>query len=244
MLVIPAIDIRDSKVVRLRKGDFTQSKIYSDDPLDVAWSYKDASISRIHVVDLDAALKGDSSNKELIKRIISEVGLEVELGGGVRDEDTIVDYLDAGVKHLIVGTKAYKDHNWFKNMLSKYSKQLILGLDLFDQKIKIDGWTETIGSEPDILISDFVDSGLKRLIYTDISRDGTLEGINMESLKEFLGSIKDLEINIIVSGGVSSMKDVVNIAAIRDSRVEGLIVGKALYKGRISLEDFKGGFYE
>jgi len=244
VLLIPAIDIRDSKVVRLIKGDFTQSKIYSDDPLDIAWNYKNSFIPRVHIVDLDAALKGDSSNKELIKRIVSEVGLEVELGGGIRDEDTIVDYLNAGIKYLIVGTKAYRDPSWFKKMLSKYAQHLILGLDLSDQQIKISGWTETIGSETESLVADFIDSGLKSLIYTDISRDGTLEGINVESLKEFLDSIRGLNLSIIVSGGVKSMEDAVNLSAVEDPRIEGLIVGKALYEGRISLEDLKGGFYE
>ncbi|MDP8216424.1 MAG: 1-(5-phosphoribosyl)-5-[(5-phosphoribosylamino)methylideneamino]imidazole-4-carboxamide isomerase [Candidatus Kaelpia imicola] len=244
MLLIPAIDIRDSKVVRLRKGDFTQSRIYSDNPLNVAWNYKKAFIPRVHIVDLDAALEGNSFNKEIIKRIVSEVGLEVELGGGIRDEDTIVDYLNTGIKHLIVGTEAYRDTSWFKKMLSKYSQYLILGLDLFEQKIKITGWTETAESDTKSLVSDFIDSGLKSLIYTDISRDGTLEGIDIESLREFLDSIKGLNLNIIVSGGVSGMEDIINLSTVEDSRVEGLIVGKALYEGRISLEDLKGGFYE
>lgn len=244
MLLIPAIDIRDSKVVRLKKGDFNQSKVYSDDPIDVALNYERVSISRIHIVDLDAALNGVSLNKNIIKEIISKTALKVELGGGIRDESTIVDYLDAGVSYLIVGTRAYQDPKWFKDMLSKYSKHLILGLDLSNKNIKISGWTETAVSKTRELVSDFVGAGLNGLVYTDISRDGTLEGVDLDSLKSFLHDIEDLNLNIIVSGGVKGVEDITNISSIKDSRIEGLIIGKALYEGRISLEDLKGGYCE
>ncbi len=244
MLLIPAIDIRDSKVVRLRKGDFNQSKVYSYSPLDIALKYQEYSIPRVHIVDLDAALKGSSFNKDIIKNIAVKTSLEIELGGGIRDEETIMDYLDAGVKHLIVGTKAYKDPKWFKEMLSKYSNQLILGLDLSDKDIKISGWTETAGSKVEELLFEFINAGLKSLIYTDISRDGTLEGIDLNVLNSFLSNIKDLNLNIIVSGGVKNMEDVVNISSIKDVRIEGLIIGKALYENEISLEDVRGGYCE
>ncbi len=241
MLLIPAIDIRGSKVVRLKRGDFNQSKVYSDNPLEIALSYEKASISRIHIVDLDAALRGSSLNREIIKDIAVKTSLEIELGGGIRDEAAIKFYLDAGIDYLIVGTRAYQDPKWFKEMLSKYSQQLILGLDLSKDSIKISGWTEEAEFKARDLVSDFRAAGLGRLVYTDISRDGTLEGIDLGPLRSFLDDIYGLELNIIVSGGVKDTEDIADIKAIEDPRIEGLIIGKALYEGEIRLEDLKGG---
>ncbi|MDD5613740.1 MAG: 1-(5-phosphoribosyl)-5-[(5-phosphoribosylamino)methylideneamino]imidazole-4-carboxamide isomerase [Candidatus Omnitrophica bacterium] len=236
MLIIPAIDIKKSKVVRLLKGDFSKQTVYSDDPLGTALSLDSCRIKRIHIVDLDAASGGDFSNRELIKNIAAKLNCEVEVGGGIRKEEIIAEYLNSGVKYLVVGTKAYTDPAWFKSMLKQYSENIILGLDVCGKKIKIQGWQQDSGVSVRDAIFDFSAHGLRRVVYTDISRDGTMKGIDTELLSEFLKMVDNLNLKITVSGGVKDKKDINAVLGIKNPKIEGLIIGKAFYEGSISME--------
>ncbi|MDP8233774.1 MAG: 1-(5-phosphoribosyl)-5-[(5-phosphoribosylamino)methylideneamino]imidazole-4-carboxamide isomerase [Candidatus Saelkia tenebricola] len=240
MLVIPAIDIRDSKVVRLTKGDFDNQKIYSSNPIEIA---KEMSLSaqRIHVVDLDAAKEGYPKNSEIIKEITSSIKSDIEVGGGIRDESVIQSYLNAGIKYCVIGTKAYLDPDWFKIMLSLYGEHIILAMDVLGEDLKICGWKQDCEINAIDVLSDFVETGLSTVIYTDISRDGTLVGIDEGSLSGFFKKIDKIDIKVVISGGVSTMDDLDMIKNLKNDKIFGVIVGKAIYEGKIDISEFKGG---
>lgn len=241
MLIIPALDIKGNKVVRLLKGDFNQEKVYSRDPLEIAFKLKQLGAKRIHIVDLDGAREGVPRNKEIIKEISASLILDLQVGGGIREESVISEYLAAGIRYLVVGTRAYLDPEWFKQMLGKYSESLILALDLVEGELKIAGWERSLGGDFLKYLEEFVPAGLKCLIYTEVSKDGTLQGVDLDLLEEFLRKTNPLNIKIIFSGGISSKDEIKKISQLKDERIEGVIIGKALYEGKIDLSEIMGG---
>ncbi|MBR3019158.1 MAG: 1-(5-phosphoribosyl)-5-[Clostridia bacterium] len=230
MLIFPAIDLRDGQVVRLIEGDYDRMTVYGHDPLSVAKAYHAAGAEYLHVVDLDAALDGRQKNLDMIQKLAAESGLKLEVGGGVRDEASAKRYLDAGVTRVILGSAAIEHPEFMETLAKQYPGQVAAGVDARNGFVAIHGWKTVT----DIVAYDFVESlpgrGIGTVIYTDISRDGKLQGPNVAAY-ERLSKIKDLQ--IVASGGVSSPED---IAALARLNLYAAIIGKALYDGRITLE--------
>ncbi len=231
MLIFPAIDLRDGQVVRLVEGDYDRMTVYGDDPLATARAYQAAGAEYLHVVDLDAAKDGAQKNLAVIEKLAAESGLRLEVGGGVRDEASAKRYLDAGVSRVILGSAAIENPAFMEALAKRYPGQVAAGVDAKNGFVAIHGW-KTI---TDMIAYDFVESlprrGIDTVIYTDISRDGKLQGPNI-SAYERLSKIRNL--NIVASGGVSSPDDVTALAKLD---LYAAIIGKALYDGRMTLEE-------
>lgn len=231
MLIFPAIDLRDGRVVRLVEGDYDRMTVYGNDPLSVAKAYREAGAEYLHVVDLDAAKDGAQKNLAVIQKLAAESVLKLEVGGGVRDEASAKRYLDAGVARVILGSAAIEKPELMETLAKRYPGQVAAGVDARNGFVAIHGWKTVT----DIVAYDFVESlprrGIDTVIYTDISRDGKLQGPNV-SAYERLSKIKNL--NIVASGGVSSPDDV---AALAKLDLYAAIIGKALYDGRMTLEE-------
>ncbi len=229
MLIFPAIDLRDGQVVRLVEGDYDRMTVYGSDPLAVAKAYKAAGAEYLHVVDLDAAKDGEQKNLTVIQKLAAESGLRLEVGGGVRDEESAKRYLDAGVSRVILGSAAIENPQLMETLAKQYPGKVAAGVDARNGFVAIHGWKTVT----DIVAYDFVESlpgrGIGTVIYTDISRDGKLQGPNIEAYQR-LGQIKGLD--IVASGGVSTVEDV---AALAKLNLYAAIIGKALYDGRITL---------
>jgi phosphoribosylformimino-5-aminoimidazole carboxamide ribotide isomerase len=233
MKIFPAIDIKDKKCVRLIKGDFDNKIEYKISPVEQAEKYKDHGFKNLHIVDLDGALTGETVNLEIIQDIVSKFNLKVEIGGGIRNFESIQKYIDVGAEKVILGSAAIKDKNFLKKACEKFPNKIALGLDAKDGYLSVFGWKEN----SNLLTLDFLnevnDYGISRLIYTDINRDGTKQSPNfVETLKvaDFSNS------PVIISGGVSSIDDIKK-AKILSKNIEGIIVGKAIYDGDIKLEE-------
>ena len=233
MKIFPAIDIKDKKCVRLVKGDFDNKIEYKTSPIDQAGKYKDHGFKNLHIVDLDGALTGKTINLDLIEQIVSKFDLKIEIGGGVRNFESIEKYVNAGAEKVILGSAAIKDKNFLKEACSKFLNKIALGLDAKDGYLSVSGWKENSNQ----LILDFLkevnDYGFSRLIYTDINKDGMKAGPNFEE------TVKIAEISncpVIISGGVSSIDDVKKSKDL-NKNIEGIIVGKAIYDGDIELDE-------
>lgn len=231
MEIFPAIDLREGQVVRLSQGDYDQMTVYSKDPVEVALGFRKAGAQNLHVVDLDGAKDGRLSNFETIQRIVTEAGLSVQVGGGIRDEDRIRRYLDLGVSRVILGTIATRDFNFVCRMAALYGDKIAVGVDVRDGYVAVSGWKEITQLEGMDFCKRLRDSGVSTVIYTDISKDGKMEGTNMDAYLE-LSEIKGL--NIIASGGISSLTE---IRKLKEMGTYGAILGKALYEGLFRLED-------
>ena len=231
MLIIPAIDLYDGKVVRLLKGDYDRMTVYSDDPLSVARDFEAAGAEYVHMVDLAGARDGTTPNFAVVESVARNTALRVEIGGGVRTEETILRYLDAGVERVILGTAAITDRDFFTAMARKYPGRIAAGVDVRDGFVAIRGWLETSAVSCLEFCGFLQDIGVRTLICTDISKDGAMSGTNRELYRE-LGERFDAD--IIASGGVSSLDD---IRALRDMGMHGAIVGKAYYIGAIDLKE-------
>ena len=232
MLVIPAIDLWEGKVVRLLKGNPVDSTVYSDNPLQVAGEWKGKGAELLHLVDLSAAL-GQEDNSEIIAKILEEVDIKVEVGGGIRDIEKAKKLISLGAQRIIVGTKSLED-KFLKDLIRAVGvERIAVSVDTIGSKVAVKGWQEKTSLEALDFIKRLVEKGIKWIIYTDISRDGTLEGLNLEPVKEF-SSFK--EANVIISGGVSSPEDIKKIKK-ETPFIWGVIVGKALYEGRLDLEN-------
>ncbi|NLZ25817.1 MAG: 1-(5-phosphoribosyl)-5-[(5-phosphoribosylamino)methylideneamino]imidazole-4-carboxamide isomerase [Clostridiales bacterium] len=231
MKIFPAIDLIGKKVVRLYKGDYDKVTQYSSSPLDIAYEFKAAGATHLHVVDLDGAKDGTSPNFEVVKEIAEKSGLFVEIGGGVRNEERIVKYLEAGVKRVILGTVAVKDFKFTESMGKKYGANLAVGVDALNQKVCVGGWKEVTDIDSLEFSKRVYDAGIENVIYTDISKDGTLSGTNIEIYKK-LGEIKGLKVT--ASGGVTFIDE---IKKLKDIGVYAVILGKALYEKKLSLKD-------
>ena len=231
MYIYPAIDLVQGKVVRLFKGDYAQMTVYSDNPVSVAKDFQAAGSRHIHLVDLEGAKSGVPENLETIKKIISETNLFVEVGGGIRNMETVDAYLSAGVNRVILGTAAVTAPAFLEAALAKYGKKIAVGVDLKDGLVAIKGWTETSKRTAHEFFEYMQRVGVRTCICTDISRDGAMKGTNRELYKELSSRYT---IDLIASGGVSSMEDVQALAAMN---LHGAIIGKAYYIGAINLKE-------
>lgn len=232
MLIIPAIDIKDGKCVRLKQGRMSDETIFSDKPEEMAIRWFECGAKRLHLVDLDGAVSGKPVNRETIRRIVEAVPVPVELGGGVRDMATLRAYFDLGLQYLILGTVAHKNPDFVKDACRSFPGQIILGIDARNNRIAIEGWTEEINLTPATLANRFKDDGLAAIIYTDINRDGMRTGCNVEATGALA---RTTNIPVIASGGISEMDDVLKIMPLSADGVMGLITGRALYDGSLDL---------
>lgn len=235
MQIYPAIDIRNGKAVRLFKGDFNQETIVNPDVLDQAKTFAAAGTDFIHVVDLDGALEGRATNRDLIASLKSETGLRIQVGGGVRTLDQIADYLDAGIDRVIIGSMAVKNPDFVKQALERFGSQaIVVGIDAKNGFVATEGWLETSQVDYLSLAKEMEKIGVRLFVYTDVDRDGTLTGPNFDHYRKLKATLT--EADVIASGGIHSMSDLVELAQIG---VSGTIVGKAYYSGKVSLDDLQ-----
>jgi len=234
MLIIPAIDLRAGKCVRLVEGKLDRETVYSDDPAAVARIWENSGAQWLHIVDLDGAFAGKPRNLETISSIISAVGIPVQVGGGIRDLDTVDRLLQMGVSRVILGTVAIQKPALVAEAVERFQDRIVVGIDARDGKVAIEGWGLTAEKDVQSLALEVSRVGVCRVIFTDISRDGTLKGPNIEAVKKLALSCK---IKIIASGGVSTIKDIEALKKLEPHGVEGVIVGKALYAGTVDIFD-------
>ncbi len=234
MLIIPAIDIKDGKVVRLFKGRFDMVSEYASDPVSMAKRWEDTGAPYLHVVDLDGAQSGERRNQSAIKKIAKELKIPVETGGGIRSLEVVDDYLNAGIDRVILGTKVVDDRPFLANILKAWRERIAVSLDCSNGFVAQRGWVETSTVKGTDMAREFVAMGLKFIIYTDIARDGTLHGPNIEGLKEMLAIDN---VNVIASGGVSHLNDIKALLALRNKNLYGVITGKAIYEGVLDVKE-------
>jgi phosphoribosylformimino-5-aminoimidazole carboxamide ribotide isomerase len=231
MQVIPAIDLRGGCCVRLRQGDYDRETVFGDDPAAMAAHWEAEGAARIHLVDLDGAKAGRPVNVAAVRAILDRVAVPCQLGGGIRDEATIAEWLDSGLERVIVGTQALKDPAWFRAMAPKYPGRLILGLDARDGRVATEGWLDVSTVEATTLAEQFDDLPLAGVVYTDIARDGMLDGPNLAATEALAVRLRT---PVIASGGVGSLEDLERLAALP---IAACIVGRALYEGRFRYRD-------
>ena len=231
MIIYPAIDIIDGQAVRLFKGDYNQMTVHNSNPVDVALDFKASGATRIHIVDLDGAKSGLAPNFDTVVQIKKESGLFCEIGGGIRNMEIIEKYLSAGIDRVILGTAAVTDEAFLKNALAAYKEKIAVGVDIKDGKVAIKGWLEKSDLDALDFCQKMAELGVKTIICTDISKDGAMQGTNRELYKKLKGL---LDIDIVASGGVSSVDDVKALAAMG---LHGAIIGKAYYNGAIDLKE-------
>ncbi len=234
MKIFPAIDIKDKKCVRLFKGDFNKKTEYSISPIDQAGKYKNYGFKNLHIVDLDGALTGETVNLDIIQEIVSKFDIKIEIGGGVRNFESIQKYTDVGVEKVILGSAAIKDKNFLKEACRKFPNKIALGLDAKDGYLSVSGWKENSNQFTLNYLKEVNDYGASRLIYTDINRDGTKQSPNFD---ETMKVADTSNCPVIISGGVSSIDDIKKAKELNNKNIEGIIVGKAIYDGDIKLEE-------
>ena len=237
--LLPAIDLLDGRCVRLRQGNYDDSTVFSDDPVDIALRWRDAGAQRLHLVDLDGAKAGRPVNQDVVRRIIAATGLPCQLGGGIRSEDSVRSTIEqTGVDRVIIGTKALREPDWFAVMCEKFPRQLALGLDARDSMVATDGWLEVSQVSVTDLARRFVGVPLAAVIYTNIANDGMMQGIDQQTLEDFR-TLADMGLPVIASGGITTMDD---ISALKKIAAEhpnliGAITGRAIYEGTINVRD-------
>ncbi|WKU19411.1 1-(5-phosphoribosyl)-5-[(5-phosphoribosylamino)methylideneamino]imidazole-4-carboxamide isomerase [Advenella alkanexedens] len=236
MLLIPAIDLKDGQCVRLRQGDLKDATIFSQDPQAMARKWLDQGARRLHLVDLNGAIAGKPKNEAAIQAILKEVGDEipVQIGGGIRDLDTIERYLDLGIEYVIIGTAAVKNPGFLQDACSAFSGHVIVGLDAKDGKVATDGWSKLTKHDVIDLGRKFEDYGVESIIYTDIGRDGMLTGVNIEATVRLSQAVK---IPVIASGGVTNLKDIEALCDVEDEGIEGVILGRSIYEGTLDFQE-------
>ena len=235
MLLIPAIDLKDGKCVRLRQGRMEDSTIFSDDPVAMAGRWVDAGARRLHLVDLNGAFAGQPVNAQVIRRIAQTFpDLPIQVGGGIRDEQTVDAYLDAGVQFVIIGTKAVQEPGFVNELCVEYPGHVIVGLDAKDGRVAVNGWSKLSKHNVIDLAKIFERYGVEAIVYTDISRDGMMQGVNVEATVRLAQAIS---IPVIASGGVSTLDDVRALGAVEKEGVMGAIIGRALYDGAMDLAE-------
>ncbi len=235
MLIIPAIDIKDGQCVRLKQGDMNDATVFSEDPVGMAKHWLAEGARRLHVVDLDGAAAGKPKNEALIQRIVQAVGesIPVQLGGGIRDLDTIERYIDLGIAYVIIGTAAVKNPGFLQDACTAFPGHVIVGLDAKDGKVAVEGWSKMTGHDVTDLAKKFEDYGVESVIYTDIGRDGMLSGVNIDAT---VNLARALRIPVIASGGLTSLEDVKALCLVESEGITAVITGRAIYQGTI---DFK-----
>ncbi len=235
MLIIPAIDLKNGKCVRLRQGRMDDETVFSDDPVATAGRWVEAGARRLHLVDLNGAFEGKPMNATVIKEITAAYpDLPVQVGGGIRDEETIETYLEAGVKYVIIGTKAVNAPHFVGDVCAEFLGHIIVGLDAKDGKVAIDGWSKLSGHDVIDLAQRFQDDGVEAIIYTDIGRDGMMTGVNVESTVKLAQAIS---IPVIASGGITNLDDIRRLCEVEDEGVIGAITGRAIYEGTLDFAE-------
>ncbi|WP_018948330.1 1-(5-phosphoribosyl)-5-[(5-phosphoribosylamino)methylideneamino]imidazole-4-carboxamide isomerase [Thioalkalivibrio sp. ALMg11] len=235
MLVIPAIDLKEGKCVRLRQGNMDDSTVFGEDPVEMAKRWVDAGAERLHIVDLDGAFAGQPRNAKAVHAIAKAFpDLPIQIGGGVRDEDTVQAYLDAGVEYVIIGTRAVSAPHFVNDLCLEFPGRIIVGLDAKDGKLAVDGWSKLSHHDVVDLAQHFEADGVVAFVYTDIARDGMMKGPNVEATARLASNVR---VPVIASGGISSLDDLRNLAAREDEGITGAIVGRALYEGAFTLEE-------
>ncbi|WP_448507847.1 1-(5-phosphoribosyl)-5-[(5-phosphoribosylamino)methylideneamino]imidazole-4-carboxamide isomerase [Immundisolibacter sp.] len=233
MLLIPAIDLKGGKCVRLRQGHMDDVTVFDDDPVAVARRWVEQGATRVHVVDLDGAVAGRPVNAKVIAAITAAVqGVDVQVGGGIRDEDTIDAYLDSGVRYVILGTQAVNMPHFVRDACTEYPGHIIVGLDARDGKVAIDGWSKLSQHSVLDMAQHFERDGVEAIIYTDIGRDGMMRGVNVDSVVELARAVA---VPVIASGGVSNLADIEALCAVASEGVSGVVIGRALYEGSLDL---------
>ncbi|HUH88416.1 MAG TPA: 1-(5-phosphoribosyl)-5-[(5-phosphoribosylamino)methylideneamino]imidazole-4-carboxamide isomerase [Pusillimonas sp.] len=233
MLLIPAIDLKDGHCVRLRQGDLGDATIFSEEPATMAAQWLEQGARRLHLVDLNGAIAGTPKNQAAIKAILDEVDgdVPVQIGGGIRDLNTIERYLDIGLSYVIIGTAAIKDPGFLRDACSAFPGNIIVGLDARDGKVATDGWSKLTRHDVIDIARKFEDYGCEAIIYTDIGRDGMLTGVNIESTVKLAQAVS---IPIIASGGVTNLDDIKALCAVEDEGIEGAILGRSIYEGTLN----------
>jgi len=235
MLLIPAIDLKDGRCVRLRQGDLDEATVFSEDPAAMALHWLDLGARRLHLVDLNGAVAGKPKNDAPIKAILDAVGddMPVQIGGGIRDLDTIETYLDAGISYVIIGTAAVKNPGFLQDACGAFPGRIIVGLDARDGKIATDGWSKLTRHDVLDLAKKFEDYGCEAIIYTDISRDGMLSGVNVDATVRLAQHVR---IPVFASGGIAGIGDIEALCAVEDEGVEGAILGRSIYEGALDFQ--------
>ena len=234
MIIIPAVDIKGGKCVRLEQGLMNKETIFSDHPEEMALLWERKGAERLHLVDLDGAVRGKPLNKRVVKNVIDAVSIPVELGGGIRDLDTIEEYINLGIDQIIIGTVAYKNPDLVEEACKRYSGKIIVAIDSKDNYVSVEGWTEPTSIIAIDLAKRFEDIGIATLIYTDIKRDGMRRGPDIDGIREFA---KGINVAVIAAGGISSIKDIEDLLPLEEDGVSGIITGRALYDGSLKLEE-------
>ena len=233
MLIIPAIDIKDGKCVRLRQGVMNDDTVYSEDPLAMAAQWVKQGARRLHLVDLDGAVAGKPVNSGVIHDIAQAFpNVPIQVGGGIRDEDTIQKYLDAGVRYVIIGTKAVTAPHFVQDMCLEFPSHVMVGLDVRDGKVAIEGWSKLSRHDAVDLARQFEEDGVEAIIFTDIRRDGMMNGLNLDATVEFA---RHLKIPVIASGGVTNLDDIRALCAVEGEGIAGAVTGRAIYEGTLDL---------
>jgi phosphoribosylformimino-5-aminoimidazole carboxamide ribotide isomerase len=234
MKIFPAIDIKEKKCVRLVKGDFNNQTEYKISPVEQACKYKDHGFKNLHLVDLDGALTGETVNLDIIHEIVTKFDLKIEIGGGIRNFESIKKYTDAGAEKVILGSAAIKDKNFLKEACEKFPNKIALGLDAKDGYLSVSGWKENSNQLTLDYLKEVNDFGASRLIYTDINKDGMKQSPNFEETSK-VADVSNCP--VIISGGVSSIDDIKKVKELNNNNIEGIIVGKAIYDGDIQLDE-------
>ena len=233
MLLIPAIDIKDGQCVRLRQGRMDDVTVFAEDPLTMADRWVQAGAKRLHLVDLDGAVQGRPVNRDVVERICAaHPNVPVQIGGGIRDEETVQSYLDTGVRYVIIGTKAVNTPHFINDLCMEFPGHIIVGLDARDGKVAIDGWSKLSHHEVTDVARRLEDDGVEAIIYTDIGRDGMMQGVNVDSTVALARSV---HIPVIASGGIHSLDDIRALCAVADEGIIGAVIGRALYEGSLDL---------
>ena len=231
MLLIPAIDIKDGKCVRLKQGDMSKDTVYSDDPVGIAGKWVKAGARRLHIVDLNGASDGIPVNSTIIHEIVDACpNVPIQVGGGIRDEDTIQEYLDAGVRYVILGTKAVTAPHFVSDVCLEFPGHIIVALDVRDGKVAIDGWSKLSRHDAIDLAQHFESDGVEAIVYTDIGRDGMMTGLNVAATVDFA---RELAIPVIASGGVTDLDDIRALCDVHTEGIDGAITGRAIYEGTL-----------
>lgn len=231
MQIWPAIDLRGGKCVRLQQGDYARETVFGNDPAEMARQWVDHGADCLHLVDLDGARDGTTANKDAVAAILNAVDVPCELGGGVRSEETITAWLDAGIARLVIGTKALKEPDWFRSMCEKYPDRLVLGIDASDGRVATDGWLDVSDVSATEMARRYANEPLAAIVYTDIATDGMMAGPNLAAMEEMNGAV---EVPVVASGGVTTADDVRQLAQIN---MAGCIIGRSLYEGKLTIAD-------
>lgn len=234
MLIIPAIDLRNGKCVRLFKGEEGTETVFSESPLEIARQWQDCGAGLIHVVDLDGAFSGEPRNFDIIRGIVNSISARVQVGGGIRNIKTIERYLESGVNRVILGTAVFHNREFLTEVCKRFPQMIAVGIDTKMGRIAVKGWKEVIDLDTESVLNSLESAGVSLVIHTDIDRDGTMGGINLNSIERF---VKSSPIPVIASGGLSSLEDIEKLSSLENVGLAGVILGKSIYTGKINLKE-------